>query len=84
MTVPTLRDRIIEKINHLSDKQLESIWHFVENIDIHIQKVNTDNEKKELLTMFNSLCQETQALHQDHPLTDTDIQAEIDGYRSRQ
>lgn len=81
MNVPTLRDRLIEKLNYLSDKQLESIWQFVEKIENQSQKVNIVDRRKDLLTKFDNLCQETQVLHADNPLTDEEIQAEIDAYR---
>ena len=81
MNAPTLRDRLIEKLNYLSDKQLESIWQFVERIENQPQKENIVDRRKDLLTKFDNLCQETQALHADNSLTDEEIQAEIDAYR---
>lgn len=78
---PQYADRLIEKLNYLSDQQLESIWQFVERIESQSQKVNIVDRSQDLLTKFDNLCQETQALQVDHLLTDEEIQAEIDAYR---
>ena len=43
--------------------------------------MNIVDHRKDLLTKFDNLCQETQVLHADNPLTDEEIQAEIDAYR---
>ncbi|WP_017303592.1 ribbon-helix-helix domain-containing protein [Spirulina subsalsa] len=40
-----------------------------------------DPERVRLAEEFKRLCQETQALHADHPLTDEQIAAEIEAYR---
>ena len=40
-----------------------------------------DPEKVRLAEEFKRLCQETQALHADNPLTDEEIAAEIEAYR---
>jgi Arc/MetJ-type ribon-helix-helix transcriptional regulator len=40
-----------------------------------------DPERQRLVDEFKRLCDETQALHADNPLTDEEIQAEIDAYR---
>jgi len=47
-------------------------------------KYNTPQEvieKVRLAEEFKRLCQETQALHADNPLTDEEIAAEIEAYR---
>lgn len=40
-----------------------------------------DLDRKKLVAEFKKMCEETQALHSDNPLTDEEIQAEIDAYR---
>ena len=40
-----------------------------------------DPERAKLSAEFERLCQETQALHADNPLTDEEIAAEIEAYR---
>ncbi len=40
-----------------------------------------DPQRQKLAKEFRELCAETQALHADNPLTDEEIQAEIDAYR---
>ena len=41
-----------------------------------------DPHRQALAEDFNDLCEETQALHADHPLTDEEIAQEIAAYRS--
>ena len=40
-----------------------------------------DPERARLAAEFKRLCEETQALHADNPLTDEEIAAEIEAYR---
>jgi len=40
-----------------------------------------DPQRARLAAEFKRLCEETQALHSDHPLTDEEIAAEIQAYR---
>ena len=84
MNTQTIRERLIEKLNSLSDKELESIWQFVEKIETQTEKVDRDYERKEFLKKFDNLCQETEALHKDKPLTEEEIQEEIEAYRDNQ
>jgi len=41
-----------------------------------------DPHRQALAENFSNLCEETQALHADHPLTDEEISQEIAAYRS--
>ncbi|WP_293125398.1 hypothetical protein [Microcoleus sp. bin38.metabat.b11b12b14.051] len=41
-----------------------------------------DPHRQVLAENFSNLCEETQALHADHPLTDEEIAEEIAAYRS--
>lgn len=41
----------------------------------------SDPQRQELAQEFTQLCKETQALHADRPLTDAEIQEEINAYR---
>lgn len=45
------------------------------------QKKTFDTQRKKLAQDFTELCKETQALHAAHPLTDAEIQEEINAYR---
>ncbi len=54
--------------------------------ELSIERVNNQNQtsapqRQELAQEFTHLCKETQALHADNPLTDAEIQAEINAYR---
>jgi Arc/MetJ-type ribon-helix-helix transcriptional regulator len=40
-----------------------------------------DTHRQKLAEQFSQLCQETQELHADHPLTDAEIDEEIAAYR---
>jgi antitoxin ParD1/3/4 len=46
-----------------------------------LQNSQPDPHNKTLAEDFINLCQETQALHADHPLTDEEIAEEIAAYR---
>lgn len=45
------------------------------------QNKPVDIERKKLAEEFKRLCEETQALHADNPLTEEEIAAEIEAYR---
>lgn len=87
MNTITLKKRLIEKINNLSEDQLNSVISFVEELQNSlkdakkIQPPQTDEERKALVEKFKQLCAETQALFADNPITEEEIQAEIDAYR---
>lgn len=87
MEKTTLKNRLIENINTLSEEQLNSVLAFVERLKntlnnaIEIQQPKTIEERKALAERFKRLCQDTQAQFAHHPITDEEIQAEIDAYR---
>lgn len=81
MSNQSIRDRIIEKLHTFSEQQLESVWQTIENLESKsgLKKSNRHTEK--LAANFDLLCQETSALHTNNPITNEEIQAEIDAYR---
>ncbi|TRU80357.1 MAG: hypothetical protein EWV76_23480 [Microcystis novacekii Mn_MB_F_20050700_S1] len=87
MNTITLKNRLIEKINNLSEEQLNSVISFVEQLeylseeDQKIKRPQTDEERMVLVEKFKQLCAETQAMFADNPITEEEIQAEIDAYR---
>jgi hypothetical protein len=87
MNTITLKNRLIEKINNLSEEQLNSVISFVEALQNPIkdakesQTPQTDEERMALVEKFKQLCAETQALFADNPITKEEIQEEIDAYR---
>lgn len=87
MNTITLKNRLIEKINNLSEEQLNSVISFVEQLeylseeDQKIKRPQTDEERMALVEKFKQLCAETQAMFADNPITEEEIQAEIDAYR---
>jgi len=87
MNTITLKNRLIEKINNLSEEQLNSVISFIEGLQNplkdakEIQRPQTDEERKDLAEKFKQLCAETQALFADNLITEEEIQAEIDAYR---
>lgn len=87
MDTITVKKRLIEKINNLSEEQLNSVISFVEELqnpskdDKENQRPQTDEERMALVEKFKQLCAETQALFADNPITEEEIQAEIDAYR---
>ncbi|PSF33050.1 hypothetical protein C7H19_20850 [Aphanothece hegewaldii CCALA 016] len=51
-------------------------------VTVMVKYINqNDRSKNQLLQELKELFKETQALHLDNPLTEADIQAEIDAYR---
>jgi hypothetical protein len=83
MNTAMIKNQIIEKINTLSESQLNSVLSFVEKLENNqdIQKARTDEERQALAGKFKELCQDTQALFADNPISEEEIQAEIDAYR---
>lgn len=73
--------RVLEKLNILSEQQLEFIWQTIQTLESETSMKKSDRDKEELLAKFNRLCRETPALHEENPITDKEIQAEIDAYR---
>lgn len=78
---------MIEKLNNLSEEQLNSVISFVEGLQNplkdaqEIQPSQTNDERMALVAKFKQLCAETQAVFADNPLTEEEIQREIDAYR---
>lgn len=87
MNTITIKNRLIEKLNNLSEEQLNSVISFVEGLQNQfkdtqeIQPPQTDEERMALVEKFKQLCAETQALFADNPITEEEIQAEIEAYR---
>ena len=87
MNTITLKNRLIEKINNLSEEQLNSVISFVEQLENlpeenqKIKRPQTDEERMALVDELKKLFKETQELYKDNPITDEEIQAEIDAYR---
>jgi hypothetical protein len=87
MNTITLKKRLIEKINNLSEDQLNSVISFVEELQNppkdakEIQRPQTDEERMALVDELKKLFKETQELYKDNPINDEEIQAEIDAYR---
>ncbi|MEB3174721.1 MAG: hypothetical protein VKN60_05985 [Cyanobacteriota bacterium] len=87
MNTTALKKRLIEKINDLSEEQLNMVTSFVEGLQNplkdakEIQCLQSDEDRKALAEKFKQLCAETQALFTEHPITEQEIQAEIDAYR---
>lgn len=87
MNTITLKKRLIEKINNLSEEQLNSVIFFVEQLetlseeDKKNKRPQTDEERIALVDELKKLFKETQELYKDNPITDEEIQAEIDAYR---
>ena len=81
MSNESIRDRVLEKLNTLSEQQLEFIWQTIQTMDSETPIKKSDRDREDLLAKFNCLCRETQALHEENPITDEEIQAEIDAYR---
>jgi len=81
MTVEEIRSHILTKLDDLSPQQLNSVLQFVEFLQYHpsqLQDSQPTEKRRILAARFQKLCEKTQALHADRPLTDEEIQAEID------
>jgi hypothetical protein len=87
MSTITLKKRLMEKIDNLSEEQLNSVISFVEQLenlseeDKKIKRPQTDEERMALVDELKQLFKETQELYKDNPITDEEIQGEIDAYR---
>lgn len=81
MTTSSIRDRVIKKLKTLSEQQLEYIWQTIQTWESEPQTIESDRHKEELSAKFDRLCRETQALHGENPITNEEIQAEINAYR---
>jgi hypothetical protein len=85
MKVTEIRTRLLEKLDRLSPLQLNSVLQFVEFLQYNssqLQDNRTMEERRIFAARFGKMCEKTQALHADEPLTEEEIQAEIDAYRS--
>ena len=75
MNTKTLKTRLIEKINTMTEEQLTSILSFVETLENPLedwekmQAPKIAEEERVLVERFKKLCEETQALFADHPIT---------------
>ncbi len=87
MKKTSLKNRLIENINTLSEEQLNSVLSFVERLKNSLKEANeiqrpkTIEERRALAERFKQLCQKTQAQFADNPITEEEIQREIDAYR---
>lgn len=63
------RKKMLEKVGKIKKDMLET------------KNIPVDPYRQKLAEEFKKLCEETQALHADDPLSDEEIQAEIDAYR---
>ncbi len=83
MNTTTIKNQLIEKINTLSESQLNSVLSFVETLEDNqdIQKLKTDQERQVLAEKFKELSRKTQAIFADNPISEDEIQGEIDAYR---
>ena len=81
MTAQSIRELLIQKLDSLSEQQLESIWQIIETLESTSPSTKTQYKEEGLTAKFDRLCQQTRALHIDNPITDEVIQAEIDAYR---
>ncbi|AFZ48849.1 hypothetical protein [Dactylococcopsis salina] len=87
MSTNTTKNRLIEKINTLSEVELNAVLSFVEKLEQsgkdngEFQTQKTDEERKALAERFERLCDKTQALLADNSITEEEIQAEIEAYR---
>ena len=86
MNTINLKNDLINQINLLSEEQLKTVMAFVNNLyqqRLPIQENQTikQEERIALTEKFNQLCEDTQNLFIDNPITEEEIQAEIDAYR---
>ena len=85
MNTINLKNDLINQINLLSEEQLKTVMAFVNNLyqqrpSIHDNQIIKQEERIALAEKFNQLCEETQKLFIDNPITEEEIQAEIDAY----
>ena len=86
MNTINLKNDLINQINLLSEEQLKTVMAFVNNLyqqRLPIQENQTikQEERMALAEKFNQLCEDTQKLFIENPITEEEIQAEIDAYR---
>ncbi len=86
MNTINLKNDLINQINLLSEEQLKTVMAFVNNLyqqrsPIQDNQIIKQEERIALAEKFNQLCEETQNLFIDNPITEEEIQAEIDAYR---
>jgi len=78
----TLKKSLIEKINTLSEEHVNLVMSFVEALQNPLENSQqADKQRKALAEEFKQLCSETQSLFANNPITEEQIQSEIDAYR---
>ena len=86
MNTINLKNDLINQINLLSEEQLKTVMAFVNNLyqqrtSIQDNQIIKQEERIALAEKFNQLCEDTQNLFIENPITEEEIQAEIDAYR---
>ena len=86
MNTINLKNDLINQINLLSEEQLKTVMAFVNNLyqqrlPIQENQTTKQEERSALVEKFNQLCEDTQNLFIENPITEEEIQAEIDAYR---
>lgn len=86
MNTINLKNDLINQINLLSEEQLKTVMVFVNNLyqqrlPIHDNQIIKQEERIALAEKFNQLYEDTQKLFIENPITEEEIQAEIDAYR---
>ena len=86
MNTINLKNDLINQINLLSEEQLKTVMAFVNNLyqqrlPIQENQTTKQEERTALVEKFNQLCEDTQNLFIENPITEEEIQAEIDAYR---
>jgi len=82
MNAITLKKCLIEKIDTLSEEQISSVIYFVEALQNPLQVTKQTNEERSALAEeFKQLCSKTELLFNENPITEEQIQSEIDAYR---
>jgi DeoR/GlpR family transcriptional regulator of sugar metabolism len=86
MNTINLKNDLINQINLLSEEQLKTVMAFVNNLyqqrtSIQDNQIIKQEERMALAEKFNQLCEDTQNLFIENPITEEEIQAEIDAYR---
>jgi len=86
MNTINLKNDLINQINLLSEEQLKTVIAFVNNLyqqraPIHENQTIKQEERMALAEKFNQLCEDTQKLFIENPISEEKIQAEIDAYR---
>jgi DeoR/GlpR family transcriptional regulator of sugar metabolism len=86
MNTINLKNDLINQINLLSEEQLKTVMAFVNNLyqqhlPIKDNQTAKQEERMALAEKFNQLCEDTQNLFIENPISEEEIQAEIDAYR---